>query len=427
VGTIIDDDGAVTVTVDYDTADGTAMAGQDYEATSGTLTFASGEMAQAIEVAILDDIIPEPTERFFVNLSNPTNASLDKDQGVGTIIDDDPGVFAKGVGLNDPSGNDTSGVITLDIPDTSIRAFLTWQQIDAEEDGVDDTITLMVIDPSGNVLDTRDISAGLPPEGSTDDDPRRGGRRCFLADITQRIVAGHNTYIVSGVNNESNPGAGIVVVTSVLESFDFEVPELGEPLETVAMLTVGSGSGPRRSVEVKAGCDFFFRGDQEGNKDSGVVTFRFDPAPVDRKAKITLFVGDAQSTEENCPEPPEPSCRGNEILFLSDVGMPPSSLADDPHSMRLGLTASSGFPADGLIANDGLDWDTFGRNSGFLPPDPNFNPGVNPSNDPDRRGEVTILAGATFASFQILSPANDRGVSAIVSMAVFEILEPSGE
>ena len=79
----------VTVTVDFETVDGTAKAGSDYTAASGTLTFQPGETAQSIEVAVLDDAISEAEEGFTVVLSNPEGASLEDDTGEGTITDDD--------------------------------------------------------------------------------------------------------------------------------------------------------------------------------------------------------------------------------------------------------------------------------------------------------------------------------------------------
>ena len=51
----LDPAAAQTVTVDYATADGTATAGDDYTATSGTLTFDPGETSQTIAVPITDD------------------------------------------------------------------------------------------------------------------------------------------------------------------------------------------------------------------------------------------------------------------------------------------------------------------------------------------------------------------------------------
>ena len=67
---------AEAVSVDYATADGTATAGADYTAASGTLTFAPGETAKTVPVAILDDAIDEGKETFKLKLSNPRGAYL---------------------------------------------------------------------------------------------------------------------------------------------------------------------------------------------------------------------------------------------------------------------------------------------------------------------------------------------------------------
>ena len=83
---------ASTVTVNYATADGTATAGSDYIAASGTLTFAPGAVTQTVAISVVGDTSPEPNETFFVNLSSPTNATIAAATGTGTIIDDDRGV-----------------------------------------------------------------------------------------------------------------------------------------------------------------------------------------------------------------------------------------------------------------------------------------------------------------------------------------------
>jgi hypothetical protein len=78
------------VTVHYATADGTATAGSDYKAASGTLSFAPGVTSKTITVSVKGDRVAEPNETFFVNLTAPTNATIVDGQGVGTIIDDEP-------------------------------------------------------------------------------------------------------------------------------------------------------------------------------------------------------------------------------------------------------------------------------------------------------------------------------------------------
>ena len=81
---------AHTVTVDYATADGTASAGEDYAATSGTLTFAAGNTRKTVAVAVLDDAKDESEERFTLTLSNASGAVIADGEATGIIENDDP-------------------------------------------------------------------------------------------------------------------------------------------------------------------------------------------------------------------------------------------------------------------------------------------------------------------------------------------------
>ena len=78
-----------TVTVEYATADGTAMADEDYEGTTGTLTFSALETTQTIRVPIIDDDLDEAVEAFTVALSNPSNATIEDGAATGVIADND--------------------------------------------------------------------------------------------------------------------------------------------------------------------------------------------------------------------------------------------------------------------------------------------------------------------------------------------------
>ena len=82
-----------TVTVDWATADGTAIAGQDYTAASGTLTFGPGVTTKTVSVAVSDDTNVESGETLALRLSNPSgnpsSASIDDAEATGTITDDD--------------------------------------------------------------------------------------------------------------------------------------------------------------------------------------------------------------------------------------------------------------------------------------------------------------------------------------------------
>jgi hypothetical protein len=83
------------VSVDYTTGGGTAVAGVDYTMTSGTLNWADGDATdQVINVAILEDSVPENPKNFNVTLSNAVDATLGSPATTNVIIaDDEPSAF----------------------------------------------------------------------------------------------------------------------------------------------------------------------------------------------------------------------------------------------------------------------------------------------------------------------------------------------
>ena len=87
------------VTVTYNTVNGSAIAGSDYTAKNGMLTYQPGETSKFISVDILGDIVDEGlSENFTVQLSNPVNATLADGQATGTIIDDDEARLSQNFG-----------------------------------------------------------------------------------------------------------------------------------------------------------------------------------------------------------------------------------------------------------------------------------------------------------------------------------------
>lgn len=77
------------VTVDFDSADGTAVAGSDYVGVSGQLTIPAGSTSGTISVPIIGDTNAEANETFTVALSNPSGASLADDTATATVTNDD--------------------------------------------------------------------------------------------------------------------------------------------------------------------------------------------------------------------------------------------------------------------------------------------------------------------------------------------------
>ena len=92
----------LTVSVDYATLDGTAHAGEDYVAASGTLHFAAGETNKQIAIEILDDALAEGEEQFRLVLGNPTGGvSLVNSNVVIRIQSDEPMTYC--VNVNNPN------------------------------------------------------------------------------------------------------------------------------------------------------------------------------------------------------------------------------------------------------------------------------------------------------------------------------------
>ncbi len=77
------------VAVHYATANGTAVAGSDFVAKSGTVTFAPGATSAAVSVTVRGDRTVEPNEAFTVNLSAPQGVSVRRSKGTVSLLTDD--------------------------------------------------------------------------------------------------------------------------------------------------------------------------------------------------------------------------------------------------------------------------------------------------------------------------------------------------
>ena len=115
---------AQTVTVQYATANNTALSGTDYVAGSGTVTFNPGQTSQPVSVTINGDTQFEPSETFNVNLTSPTNATLDDSQGVGTITNDDaqPTISINDVAVTEGNLGTTTATFTVSLSNASSQS-----------------------------------------------------------------------------------------------------------------------------------------------------------------------------------------------------------------------------------------------------------------------------------------------------------------
>src|SRR5207247_8221310 len=105
----------VTTMVQYYTSSSYAYAGEDFQYTSGTLTFTPGETQKTIAVAISGDTNFENDETFYVYLYSSTNATITKSYGIGTIVNDDarPTIAVSDIRVVEGNAGTTNAVVTL--------------------------------------------------------------------------------------------------------------------------------------------------------------------------------------------------------------------------------------------------------------------------------------------------------------------------
>lgn len=111
-------------TVNYATANGSATAGSDFTAASGTLSFPAGTTSKTISVAVLGDTTAEGDEDFFVNLSAATGATIADGQGKGTIRNDDTAAVSLSIGdatVTEGNAGTVNAVFTITLSPASTQ------------------------------------------------------------------------------------------------------------------------------------------------------------------------------------------------------------------------------------------------------------------------------------------------------------------
>lgn len=163
-----------TLAVDYATSGGSAAAGEDYSAISGTVNFADGERSKTIIVSILNDNNPEETEDFAVNLSNIVGNGIFGwfAQASFTIIDTDQPGSGKALAL-DGVGDYLQSDWTLSVSDYTVSAWLKttettdWAGIISTDDSSGDFFQLVVSDAGKLKLEIHEGTNAKIYEGST--------------------------------------------------------------------------------------------------------------------------------------------------------------------------------------------------------------------------------------------------------------------
>src|SRR5678815_3921130 len=99
---------ATATSVSFTTANGTAIAGTDYTATSGIVTFAANTQSATITIPLVADFVYESDELFKVLLSNPTGLVFGDNAALITVLNDDPVPALVTIAASDAGGSETA-------------------------------------------------------------------------------------------------------------------------------------------------------------------------------------------------------------------------------------------------------------------------------------------------------------------------------
>ena len=248
------------VSVDYATSDGTAAAGNDYTATSGTLVFMAGEVTKTVLVPVLSDESPEDDETFTVGLANADYARLGRRSATGTIFDDDPTVTVVGGEAAEAEGSlefvvsvrgggSQRGTVTVNYA-TSDRTALAGSDYTATSgvltfppDLGEATVTVTVLD---DWLEEPDETVAVTLAGAVNAVIGEAESEGTIRndDVTTTAI------ILGAVPSRVTEGAGATAVT-VTASLD------GSPLAQATTVTVTvSGSGAADAADFAVVSDF---------------------------------------------------------------------------------------------------------------------------------------------------------------------------
>lgn len=268
------------ITVDYATSDGTAVSGDDFNAASGTVTFAPGQDTQFITVTINGDTDDESDETFTVDLSNAQDADLVDGQATVTIVDDD-------------------GLSSLTITDSTVDEGNTGT-VDAVFEVTlspvsDQTVTVNYTTVDGTATSDSDYTA---ISGTLTFDPGETSKFITVTVNGDRIDEGNSETFTVDLSNETNAnladgqGLGTILDDDVATVAMAAVPQIveGDVSTTTVVFTVTLSTPTAFTVTVDYATQDGYNGAEAGSDYEAVSgTLTFAPGETVRLISVNVF------------------------------------------------------------------------------------------------------------------------------------------
>ncbi len=353
-------DQVVTVTYATTAFRGTATNEVDYIGTGGTFTFAPGELTKSATVQVLGDTLDEPDEVTYFVIFFPTNATIGDDEGVLTILDDDPppSLSIGDVAVTEGDSGSTEAVFTVSLSAASGRQVTVDY---ATEDGTamagadytaangtvafgpgerSKTVSVIVLGDTIPEPDEAFVVQLTDPVNATATDSQG---RASITDDDQAVISIDDVTLAEG---DSGTTAATFTVSLSAPSdktvtLDFatsgETALAGEDYTPLAgSLTFASGDTTRQiSIDILG--DTTFEADE---------TFRVDLFNI-----ANATVGDASGTATITNDDVQPPV----TITIDDVNVAEGASGTTPATFTVSLSRPSGIPITVAWATLGTD------------------------------------------------------------------------
>ena len=229
----------VTVTVNYQTSNQSAVEGQDFILASGQLVFPPGSLNQSFNLALIDDAMDEPPETFLLTISDAVNATVGQ----------------------------SSQTVTIEDNDTMPHIFLSPATLNVKEDGGEAVVTATLSAPSGFFITVQFFTSNLsalagsdfsPTSGTLTFDPGVQTRAITIPILEDDVTEGDESFLVTIVSPTNalltEPGTSIIRIkefTPLLVSFAGADLSVSENIGMVAItISLSSSSDFPASVKI---------------------------------------------------------------------------------------------------------------------------------------------------------------------------------
>jgi hypothetical protein len=229
-----------TVTVNYSTQDGLAIAGTDYTAASGTLTFPPGATSETVSVGVTGNTLPTGDRYFYINLSGPVNASVVTSSAQVDIVDSSvvPLLSVTSTSVVKPASAAANAVFTVTLsPPSPNKVTVNYSTSDGNAiAGTDYSATNGTLTfPIGQASET----VNVPVTAST---VHKGDRYFYLnlTNPTNAVVGSQNSAPAYITDPSVNPiltvdDAGVLKPSSGTTTLTFHVHEYPATQNTVTV------------------------------------------------------------------------------------------------------------------------------------------------------------------------------------------------